>query len=375
MNIQEIHNQAMEIADLADLQKIQGNKEEAISLYERSYNLEYDAAIKACNANVGEPSISILLRSAASLAMNCQKYRNAEKLIALALSGEPPAEIAEELRDLLENVHFFRHLELKGIELSDDEVQLVISGKGVGYGYAKTEEVMNRIKTFQDLTIRTIERMSGKSFRKSGPIAAEHKIFCNSYMSSLKAASMAFTIKFGSPEEPALSGFSGYEPIIDDITSNISLIEENKIDRLKEKIKDQAYFENFIALTKELAPDGDTVNLFGITSVKYGQISETILTSKRETIIETIRNINQQNDDPDKNKDEILIQNVEGVLKVANASTNIVIIILANATRIRLKVPDGLSDIVKKYWDENVIVEYYKKGAKTNLLINIEAKN
>jgi hypothetical protein len=108
MDIKELHNQAMEIADLADLQKIQGNKEEAFSLYEQSYDLEYKAAIKAYGDNVGEPSVSILLRSAASLAMSCRKYRNAEKLIALALSGEPPAEIAEELRDLLENVHSFR---------------------------------------------------------------------------------------------------------------------------------------------------------------------------------------------------------------------------------------------------------------------------
>ncbi|MDR0630631.1 MAG: hypothetical protein LBF70_01165 [Holosporales bacterium] len=75
MNIKELHNQAMEIADLADLQKMQGNKNEAFSLYEQSYDIEYRAAIKAYTDNV----------------------------------GEPPVEIAEELRDLLENVHFFRH--------------------------------------------------------------------------------------------------------------------------------------------------------------------------------------------------------------------------------------------------------------------------
>jgi len=32
--------------------------------------------------------------------------RDAERLIAVALSGDPPAEIAEELRDLLEQVYF-----------------------------------------------------------------------------------------------------------------------------------------------------------------------------------------------------------------------------------------------------------------------------
>ena len=42
--------------------------------------------------------------SAASLALECGDYREAERLIAVALSGEPPDEIAEELRDLLDEV-------------------------------------------------------------------------------------------------------------------------------------------------------------------------------------------------------------------------------------------------------------------------------
>jgi hypothetical protein len=36
------------------------------------------------------------------LALQCQEYREAERLIATALSGNPPVEIAEELRELLE---------------------------------------------------------------------------------------------------------------------------------------------------------------------------------------------------------------------------------------------------------------------------------
>jgi hypothetical protein len=375
MNIKELHNQAMEFADLADLKKMQGEKDEATSLYEKSYILEHEAAMNAYSNKIGEPSISVFLRSAASLAISCCKYRDAEKLIALALSGEPPFEIAEELRNLLETVNFSRHLQLNGVALSDNEVQLVIAGKGVGYGYAKTEDITDRIETFQNLTLRTVERMSGKSFRKSGPIAAEHKMFCNSYMSSFKAASMAFTLKFGNPEQSILSGFSNYEPIIEDITDNISLINDNKIDVLKERIKDPAYFNNFIALTKELAPDGNSVNLFGITSIKCGKPKETIFTLSRETISETIRNIsnNIENDSDKKNghSKESTKQSVEGVLKAANANTNKVEIILEDKTKLTLKVPDGLSDIVKKYWDENVSVEYINTKTKTGQLIDI----
>jgi hypothetical protein len=307
--------------------------------------------------------------------MNCCKYRDAEKLIALALSGEPPLEIAEELRNLLENVNFLRHLELKGIELSDNDVQLVIAGNEVGYGYAKTKEVTSRIKTFQDLALRTGERISGRPYRNNGPIAAEHKIFCNSYMSSFRAASMAFTIKFGNPGEPTLPGFGNYEQIIDDITENISLIDEDKIDILKERIVDKAYFDNFLASAKELAPDGDAVKLFGITTVKQGLERKTVLTSKREKLSEIIRNVNcNSENDPNNLTGNDTNQTVTGTLKVANAKTNSVEIISDDKkTTVKLTVPDGLSDIVKKYWDESVCVEYFRKNKKL-YLVNIEGQ-
>ena len=48
-----------------------------------------------------EPTRAVLYRSAASLAIDCGEYREAERLIATALAGNPPEEIAQELRDLL----------------------------------------------------------------------------------------------------------------------------------------------------------------------------------------------------------------------------------------------------------------------------------
>jgi len=377
MNIRELHNKAMELADLADWQNRRGNKNDAISLYEESFSLEYEAAMNAYNSNVGEPSVSVLLRSAASLAMNCKKLRESEKLIALALSGEPPFEIAEELRNLLENVNFYRHLEVKGTELSDDEVQLVIAGHGVGFGYVKTDEILNRINWFKILTARTVERRLGKSF-KTGSMTSEHKkILNNAYMSTPQAASMAFRIKFGNLNNfPVIPGFGSYEDIVEDITENITLINENKIDILKEKITDTAYFNNFLSLTKELAPDGKIVNLFGITCIKQGQERKTFLTERKEKISEVIK-FHQSKDESGTSINSVkkgTNQTVTGILRVADATKNIVEIIV-DSNHIKLLVPDGLSDIVRKYWDEKVVVEYHKKSQKDNLLMTIEEAN
>ena len=51
-----------------------------------------------------EPTRSILYRSAASLAWNCQDYPEVKRLAAEGLSGAPPSRIAGELRELLEMV-------------------------------------------------------------------------------------------------------------------------------------------------------------------------------------------------------------------------------------------------------------------------------
>ncbi len=49
-----------------------------------------------------EPTRSILYRSAASLALRCENYQEAERLTRNGLAGNPPEEIASELRDLLQ---------------------------------------------------------------------------------------------------------------------------------------------------------------------------------------------------------------------------------------------------------------------------------
>ena len=119
MDIQELHNQAMELADQGDFLKMQGKSSEATEMYAKSLDAEREAAYTARNKSVGEPSESVLFRSAASLAYSIKDYREAERLICMGLAGNPPAEIADELRSLYDTVNFERNIEQ--MELSDSE--------------------------------------------------------------------------------------------------------------------------------------------------------------------------------------------------------------------------------------------------------------
>jgi hypothetical protein len=104
--VEDLHHQAMQLADEADRLHRQGDEAAARQLRQQAFEKERLAAEQTAADVSLEPTRSVLHRSAASLALECGDYREAERLIAVALSGEPPDEIAEELRDLLEQVYF-----------------------------------------------------------------------------------------------------------------------------------------------------------------------------------------------------------------------------------------------------------------------------
>ncbi|HEY0772021.1 MAG TPA: NB-ARC domain-containing protein [Sphingobacteriaceae bacterium] len=102
--IRQLHREAMDAAGLAFIAKRQGNEVEAFKLFRRAYELEVQAADLVVNDLSNEPTRSVLHRSAATLAIDCHEFREAERLIKVALAGNPPPEIVSELQELLEQV-------------------------------------------------------------------------------------------------------------------------------------------------------------------------------------------------------------------------------------------------------------------------------
>lgn len=370
-DIREIHNEAMYWAEMGDIKKFEGNKNESIELYARAYELEKEAATIALESHFGEPTTSILLKSAASLAMRCRLNRDAEKLIGLALSGEPPMDIVEELRDMLENVNFDRHLSLKGVTLHENEVQLVIAGSGVGFGYAKSDDALDRVDTYKKLAIRTIERKAGRIFRTAGKIPNELKDVCQSFITAPRAASMAFRIKFGSLADSQFQGFNSFEDIIEDINDNIELIGRGDLDNLRMNIKDESYFNNFVGLTKQLAPDGDDIKLFGITSILNGKERRVQLTSKKSEISSIIEKTEYSYEEQARGNKTIEKNAITGVLSAAD-NLGKVKITSSDGERTTIIVPDGLADIVKTYWEEEVTIRFKSSGKSKKTLIDID---
>ena len=108
--IREIHNCAMDLAEQAFLTKLHGNEKQAAILLHQAYEKESEAANLLLDTSSPEPARSVLFRSAASLAYNCNEFIDAEELVSKGLSGNPPNEIAEELKELSYKINFRRNL-------------------------------------------------------------------------------------------------------------------------------------------------------------------------------------------------------------------------------------------------------------------------
>jgi hypothetical protein len=103
-NSKELHREAMRYAQDAIVADAKGDKTAAFSLYEQAFALEKEAANLFILAFEKEPTRSVLFRSAASLAMNCNQYEEAKKMIHLGLAGNAPEEIVGELLQLSKQI-------------------------------------------------------------------------------------------------------------------------------------------------------------------------------------------------------------------------------------------------------------------------------
>ena len=117
--INDFHHAAVDYAARAMMERMRGNTEEAAVLFEQALENELAAIGEmAKRGSMAEPTYSVLHRSAGWMAFHCNRLRLTEQLAAKGLAHTPHPEIAEELLDLLEQVHSRMRLGLEGVALA-----------------------------------------------------------------------------------------------------------------------------------------------------------------------------------------------------------------------------------------------------------------
>ena len=369
--VKEFHRQAMQLADQGHASKRQGDSAFARDHFEKAYRLERRAAEELLNRDDAEPSRSILFRSAATLAVEVERFAEAEQMVCTALAGQPPADIAEELRDLFEQINFRRHLSLRGIKLTEREVQMSIAGPGVGFGIAPTGAVIERIEHTQKLLYRFTERRLEMPYRAKGGPPKGIRNEVSLFMAIPRAASYAVSLRVGGLQQ-ILPGMSVGESVVDEVLECLDLFVREEEDALRERIRNDDYLINFKGLARAIAPDGEEVQTVGFTALRDG--------TERTVALKPVQRgkAPASPDKPDaQSKDRGAEVMITGLLLFADAMKqreNLIKLVDENRLQHTINVPPGMmDDIVRPLWDFRVTVTGLPKGKKILLTDIIKA--
>lgn len=360
--INELHTRAMDHAEQAFMARMRGETARAVELFREALNCE-TAAIGELR-EYSEPTHAILHRSAGTLALDCNDIRTAERLVAHALAQDPPPDLAQELRDLLEQVHFRAHLELRGVALDEGELQMNLTGPAVGFGMVKFDEFFTRVSDSSRLFHRIAERRRKKPFREKGRVSKEIENTYELFLSTPRAASFSVTLRLGSPVgQQILPGISDAPEVVDEFMDLMDLANASKIAEIRDRIDEPAYFRNFLGLAKKIAPDGDRIRQVGFTAVRNGKLRCVGVTKRADELKRLM-----PTEVPTVESETVTVRGMLLFADATGSDTNEIKVIDKENRPHRVKVPKGmLNDIVRPMWDS--VVEISGTSAHNHMVL------
>ena len=359
--VNDLHARAMEHAEHALVARMRGAASLAAERFREALKCEI-AAIDELS-EYDEPTYSILHRSAGTLALDCNDLRTAERMAARALAKDPPPDVAQELRDLLEQIHFRSHLELKGITLGQDELQINLTGPAVGFGLVNSDEFLTRVGDSSRLIHRIVERRTKKPFRERGRAGRTIEKNYELFVSAPRAASFSVTLRLGSPigQQP-FPELVDAPAVVDEFMDLMGLANDSNVSEIRNRIPEPAYFRNFMGLAKKIAPDGDRIRQVGFTVVRSGSQRSVGITRCAKEFGYVI---------PESPVVESEAVTVRGMLRYADATqgNNEIKVIDEKKHPHRVKIPEGMmSDIVRPMWDS--MVEITGRRENNRIVLN-----
>lgn len=345
---QELHRSAMDFAAQGFMAQMRSAPQDAVSLFEQALGLEL-AAIAELPEPV-EPTYSVLHRSAGWMAIHCRQFRQAEQLACRALAGNPPSDVADELRDVLEQSNFHRHLDLNEVAIGQWEIGMNLVGRAVASGVTNLTCLLPRMESMRKLLHRTTQRLLERPYRPQVPkyIHDHYPAFA----SAPRSGSFAISLRLGHPAAAApLPGLFGPAQVISEFIDLVAMVNDNDMGAVERRIPDPAYRNNFVGLVRGVAPDGNDIRQVGFAVNDGGDIRTVAFTKLRSQI--RIIDAATALDASDRIE-------VTGMLRYAAASAR-------NSSRIKIldtygqehdiQVPsEMMDDIVRPMWNSSVTV-------------------
>ncbi len=351
--VSELHNKAMELADSAFSAQRRGRADEARALFEQALEHEKAAIAELEARGRIEPNYSVLHRSAAWLALNGDLPREAEKIAANALAQDPHPAILPELRDVMEQAFFKGNLAAGNVTLAPHDLRMHFVGNDVGYGWADQSEVAVRIDSSLKIIRRLDDLHQAKPFEEK--IASKNPY--RFYSGLAEAASYAVTLRLATSfHQPELPGVGmDVESRLGEFVELMATLNDATNESVEERIPDDAYRRNFLALAKRMAPDGDRIKKVDFATKLAGE-PRTAALDRPAKEMPTFR----ASKDPQRAEPK----EIYGQLLYADATkTNKIKLVEDEGNTHAIIVPKGMmNDIVRPLWDSYVRVIGTPKG-------------
>lgn len=344
--VRELHDKAMHLSQLALVARETGDKKRAIELAREALGYESQAAALVPDEKASEPTRSILYRSAATLAYQSKELQLSQQLLAKGLAGHPPARVEQELKALYEQVSFELHLQRSGVTLDAEELQMAMKGNAVGYGNIIYNEFIKRVEAFFSLVDRTVQRKMGRTYQRSGRMSQMYRPFTR-VLSALDSGSFVVKLKLGQSDVQQHSFLFDSKEVISDIIIGMNLLNSGNEDGLRDLIPAEGYYQNFVALTREIVPDGEQIDFISISSSE-GTLN---LTRQRKEI-QLVRT-----DDNIRSTSDRMPIKVIGILDHATSRDGDTVGLTTDDGRqFDITIREGFDDLVRSYFKKVVIV-------------------
>lgn len=325
--------------------------------------LEAIATLRPNSADVVEPTMTILLRSAATIALECGQFEHARKVAVeglwRTLGSAKSRGYYYELFSLLDKIEFDFHLSTIGVELDRTDIQMSLaSGQLVAPGLVHHSEVSRRITQFESLMRRTYERKLGEPYKTSGmPDATTQRLSAVYMYADARANSFAVTLRVGKPTSDQQLPFS--DSIVDEILNCMELVETDNTVELRRLIPSKAYYNHCISAIRQISPDGTRIGQVGFTYRAGGEDRRVSLQkSGADVHLDPILDTQEQG----VTRTSIGERSIEGRLETGDLSGFIKVHAEGKKAE-KIQVPEGLEELVRSQFGLQVKVivnEWYE---------------
>jgi hypothetical protein len=368
-----LHEEAMILADRADKAREALSLEAARELYRQAFELERSAALQFLRKPDVEPTRSVLFRSAASLALDCGEFLEAEKMVCHGLAADPPADLRAELRQLYEQMHFRVFLQDSQLRLMGQQIVVSLWGDAVNPDFVPLREVLDRLKRAERLIYRTAERKSGIAFSEEAdsPMAIRQRFPVFQRMQ--RAASYAVVLQVGQSDmQLSLPFAADAAEIVSEVVDCIGLYNSEDISGLEQRIEDSAYRRNFASIVKRMyprTPGISGVGIAGMTSQGKMKVVELVHPPQARIVKPLFEPQEAEAGQP---------LQIIGQLFLAQSTPRIkrVGIIDDNGDTHTIDVPEGmLADVVRPYFEARVVADVMKASGGALSLVDVHGES